>query len=90
MFLTLLTAWDCPTRIRTLEARMDKQKLRRIMERSERMNLKKKIKNNNKHLFKSRRIQIVENKGVKIVTVAKSIKLCKEHNRSQFLAIKCR
>lgn len=59
MFLTLLSAWDCPTRIRTLEARMDKQKLSRMMERSERMNLKNKI-NQGYYLFRYREIHIEE------------------------------
>ena len=36
---TLLSIWDCPTRMRTLEARMETQKLSRIMERSDLMNL---------------------------------------------------
>lgn len=36
---TLLSIWDCPTRMRTLEARMETQKLSRMMERSDLMNL---------------------------------------------------
>lgn len=37
---TLLSIWDCPTRMRTLEARMETQKLSRMMERSDLMNLR--------------------------------------------------
>lgn len=36
---TLLSIWDWPTRMRTLEARMETQKLSRMMERSDLMNL---------------------------------------------------
>lgn len=37
---TLLSIWDWPTRMRTLEARMETQKLSRMMERSDLMNLR--------------------------------------------------
>lgn len=36
---TLLSIWDWPTRMRMLEARMETQKLSRMMERSDLMNL---------------------------------------------------
>lgn len=37
---TLLSIWDWPTRMRMLEARMETQKLSRMMERSDLMNLR--------------------------------------------------
>lgn len=39
--LTLLSVWDCPTKINRLEAKMERQKLTKMMDLSERMYLRR-------------------------------------------------
>ena len=42
--LTLLSVWDCPTSIKMLEARMERQKLTKMIDLSERIYLRDKEK----------------------------------------------